>query len=108
MKKAFNSLLPSVFGLVIGFQGVFAQETPLTPKHEYPQDFITQYMEDCREMAIAEGLLPEDAEIVCTCTLDRFQQQYSYEEYQQLPQETKEEVGYDCFDELLYEEEEKK
>ncbi|TVQ46108.1 MAG: hypothetical protein EA365_06395 [Gloeocapsa sp. DLM2.Bin57] len=111
MNKAFNSLLPlalryiGIFCLLFIPGKVFAQESQPTP-HVYPEDFVTDYLADCRELAIAEGLLPEDADILCQCTIDKFQAQYSFEEYEQLSQEAKEEVGYDCFDELLFEDEE--
>lgn len=95
----------SIFLLLFIPGKVFAQESQPTP-YVYPEDFVTDYLTDCRELAIAEGLLAEDADILCQCTIDKFQKQYSFEEYEQLPQEVKEEVGYDCFDELLFEDEE--
>ena len=95
------------FGLLMIPSGlVLAQETQPTTKHIYPQDFVSDYLAECQELAIAEDLLPEDAKILCDCTINSFQNKYSFEEYQQLDQETKEEVGYDCFDQLLYEDEE--
>lgn len=80
------------------------EQPPVNPKHVYPPEFVQEYLQECRELAIAEGLLPEDAQILCECTIKTFQEQYSYQDYQQLDQAVKEEVGYDCFDQILYEE----
>lgn len=85
---------------------VLLQETQSTTKHIYPEAFVSDYLAECQKLAIAEKLLPEEAKILCDCTINSFQEKYSFEEYQQLDQETKEEVGYDCFDQLLYEDEE--
>ena len=84
---------------------VLAQETQTTTKHIYPEAFVSDYLAECQKLAIAEDLLPEDAKTLCDCTINSFQEKYSFEEYKQLDQETKEEVGYDCFDQILYEDE---
>ncbi|ELR98361.1 hypothetical protein GLO73106DRAFT_00021910 [Gloeocapsa sp. PCC 73106] len=76
-----------------------AQATPSV----YPEDFVTDYLEECRQLALAEDLTTEEADVLCACTIESFQAQYSFEEYQQLSQETKEDIGYICFEEILYE-----
>jgi len=88
-----------------------AQETA---NNQYPEDFVNQYMTDCKERALSEGVPPEDADTFCICTLNKFQSQYTFEEFKQLTSDSKEnqdaadnlsEVGYVCFDEILFEDE---
>lgn len=104
MKIKLFKLLISVAVLVaVPKIGAIAQETPPSEPHVYPEDFVADYLEDCRQLAMAEDLTAQEADTLCLCTIERFQAEYSFEEYQQLDQETKEEIGYDCFDEILYE-----
>lgn len=87
-----------------------AQETP---KNQYPEDFVQQYMADCKERSVTEGVPPEDTETFCTCTLNEFQSQYTLEQFKKLTADSKEnqdaadalsEVGFSCFEPILYEE----
>lgn len=87
------------------------ETTPVT--NPYPADFITDYMTSCKERSLAESIPPEDTEILCTCTINVFQDKYTFEEFQQLTAESENnnqeardslsEVGYICLDEILYE-----
>ena len=70
------------------------------------------YKTECRERA--NNLPEEDAEILCTCTINEFQARYTTEEFKKLTQEAKKdeeaeekliEVGEACFEKILYEDE---
>jgi hypothetical protein len=83
-----------------------AEKTNTTQKaalNRYPQDFTNNYMKSCNAVAGKE-LPSKEAQELCTCTLKNFQSRYSYDQYKKLSQETREEVGYSCFDSILYEE----
>lgn len=84
---------------------VLSETSDSTTVHSYPEDFLEEYFVECRKLAIAEGLSEEDAQVLCDCTINKFQSQYSFEEYQQLTPEQREEIGYACFEDILYEEE---
>ncbi len=85
-------------------------QTPKLPdKNEYPQDFAEAYQASCKFNAVAKGLSPEQAEILCNCTLNKFQSQYALEKFQKLlkesaKEETPEElieVGEICAEKLI-------
>lgn len=71
--------------------------------YEYPQNFVTNYLEDCFEQA-SDHLEAEDAREVCDCTLDKFQNGYNYKEYKELSAESKQDIGLTCFEEMEPEE----
>ena len=80
--------------------------------YQYPQDYVQNYTKDCIQTAMKEGLVKEDAQTLCDCTLDRFQQKYSITEFKQLTvaSQTDEnaasslmEVGELCFETILFE-----
>lgn len=88
-----------------------------TPKliadNRYPQDFVSNYLKDCRQSAAEEGVPQQDTQNFCNCTLNQFQSQYSLNEFKQLTQRSNQsqqaadaltEVGSSCFEEILYEE----
>ncbi|NES86786.1 MAG: hypothetical protein F6K10_38590 [Moorea sp. SIO2B7] len=68
------------------------------------------YKTECREHA--KNLPEEDAEMLCTCTINEFQARYTTEEFKKITQEAKKdeeaeekliEVGEACFEKILYE-----
>ncbi len=81
------------------------KESPETQQiaQKYPPDFIDDYMNSCTQLA-AEELPQEEAKQLCTCTINQFQAQYTLDEFKKLAPEAKEDVGYSCFEEILYEE----
>ncbi|MDJ0688767.1 MAG: hypothetical protein QNJ41_09665 [Xenococcaceae cyanobacterium MO_188.B32] len=50
----------------------------------YPQDYVREYLQDCIQTAKEEGLVEKDAQTLCNCTLDKFQQKYTLTEFKQL------------------------
>lgn len=87
-------------------------QTPNLPSQtKYPQDFADAYQASCKINAVTEGLSPEQAEILCNCTLNKFQSKYTLERFQELlktaaKEETPEElteVGELCAEELIEE-----
>ncbi|MGV2831169.1 hypothetical protein [Myxosarcina sp. GI1(2024)] len=79
---------------------------------QYPPEFIRNYSQECVRTSIAEGLEEAEANKLCDCTLDKFQQQYTLEEFKELTiasntdqvsQDALIETGQVCFEELLYE-----
>ena len=86
-----------------------SQTSKLPDKKEYPQDFAETYQASCKFNAVAKGLSGEQAEILCNCTLNQFQSQYTLEKFQKLladsaKEETPEElieVGELCAEELI-------
>ncbi len=78
----------------------------------YPAEFLRDYSSECIQTSMAEGLGEIEAQNLCQCTIDEFQQQYSLQEFQDLTaaaatDETAEntliEVGQLCFESMLYE-----
>lgn len=70
------------------------------------------YKKECLGRATQEGLTPDVAEELCTCTIAKFQSRYSLEEFRALIQQSKTNktdaetltsVGEACFEEILYE-----
>ncbi|WP_229639531.1 hypothetical protein [Waterburya agarophytonicola] len=79
----------------------------------YPEDFAREYITECIQTSMSEGLAEEEAQRLCDCTLNKFQSQYKLEEFKQLTVDSLEdkkaeallvEVGQICFEEILYEE----
>ncbi|HHP7232336.1 MAG TPA: hypothetical protein ACFCUY_15925 [Xenococcaceae cyanobacterium] len=108
MARAFFSFLITLsFTTLI----VTAETTPEVAE-AYPPEYTQQYMQDCQETSMQEGLAAVEAQKLCQCTLREFQQKYTLAEFKQLntAAETDEtasnqliEVGQVCFEELLYE-----
>ncbi|CAD5959980.1 hypothetical protein PCC9214_03122 [Planktothrix tepida] len=80
------------------------------PKYQYPQEIVNTYISSCRQRSIQEGLTEQQAKTVCQCTINRFQSQYSFEQFLKIytqAQKTKEspdefvDVGIDCATQLL-------
>ena len=80
------------------------------PKDHYPQKIVKAYLNGCSQRSVQEGLTQQQAEIVCQCTINRFQSQYSFDQFLKLytqAQKTKEspdefvDVGIDCATQLL-------
>jgi uncharacterized membrane protein len=90
-------------------------ETPAAPakfKETYPQEFAQSYLQECRQTSLEEGLAEVEAKNLCGCTLNKFQQQYTLQEFKQLTaaaaqdttaENTLVEVGQGCLEEILYE-----
>lgn len=81
--------------------------------HQYPEEFKQSYAQECIQTSMTEGLTEQEAQKLCNCTIDKFQSQYSLEEFQQLTTASRQdkkaetalvEVGQVCFEEILYEE----
>jgi hypothetical protein len=70
------------------------------------------YKKECLQRARKEGLSKEDAEKLCTCTINRFRSRYTIVQFRSLVQKSKTnkaaratltQVGEQCFEEILYE-----
>lgn len=81
-------------------------------KNQYPQQQVRNYMKNCTQQAVAQKMSPQTAQTLCTCTLNKFQAQYTSQQLEKLMQEAPKneeaadkltEVGYVCLDEILYE-----
>ena len=79
--------------------------------YQYPQDYVQDYLQECIQTSMTEGLVEKDAQTLCNCTLNKFQQQYSLTEFKQLTaaSQTDEnaantliEVGELCFEAILF------
>ncbi|WP_036480301.1 hypothetical protein [Myxosarcina sp. GI1] len=79
---------------------------------KYPPEFVRKYSQECLQTSMAEGLEAAEAKKLCSCTLNKFQQQYSFQEFKQLTiasntdpasQDALVQTGQVCFEELLYE-----
>ena len=80
--------------------------------NRYPPEFIEEYTTECMQTSIGEGLAEAEAETLCDCTIDKFQNKYKLEEFKQLTidsanndqaKATLVEVGQICFEQILYE-----
>ena len=79
---------------------------------EYPQEYSQNYLQECQDTAIAEGLPDIEAKSLCSCTLKEFQQKYTLDEFKDLNKRSETdaaasdaliEVGEFCFEEILFE-----
>lgn len=77
-----------------------------------PQYSFEDYKKECLQRSATEGLPPQDAQKLCNCTINRFRDRYSIQEFRALIQksknnktaaETLSQVGESCFEEILYE-----
>jgi uncharacterized membrane protein len=107
MKYFYSSLFTLSWLAVGGLTVVNAKNT-----YQYPADFVQNYNQECMQTSMGEGLDEVGAKKLCNCTLNKFQQQYSLAEFQQLTaaaandqkaQNTLVEVGQVCFEQILYE-----
>ncbi len=107
MKYVYSSLFTLSFLAVGSLTVVNAKET-----HQYPAEFVQNYNQECIQTSMGEGLDEVGAKKLCKCTLNKFQQQYSLEEFKKLTaasatdqqaQNNLVEVGQVCFEQILYE-----
>jgi hypothetical protein len=85
------------------------QRTPQILAAQYSFD---NYRQECLQRASREGLPPETANELCNCTISRFRNRYTIQQFRTLVQKSKTEkaaaqtlaeVGEACFEEVLYE-----
>lgn len=78
--------------------------------YQYSEEFKQGYRQECVQTSMTEGLAQEEAQKLCECTLGKFQNQYSLEEFQELTTASIQdeqaemalvEVGQVCFEEIL-------
>jgi uncharacterized membrane protein len=111
MKKQLNKLSGLAAGLLtltfISYSNslVVQAQTNTTSQHKYPQSFVNEYMTTCLQRAAQEGLEEQDRYKLCSCTLNQFQARYSLEQFKKLAQSTREDIGYQCLNNILYEDE---
>ncbi|GAB4231995.1 MAG: hypothetical protein Kow0049_14610 [Stanieria sp.] len=103
------------FFVSININNLFAvaQDNQSQPKtNTYPPEYISEYLQNCVKTSMQEGLLQPEAKTLCDCTLNKFQQKYTLEEFKQLTAASKTdqtaadalvEVGQLCFETILYE-----
>lgn len=111
MQYFYSSLL-ALF-VLIASEGISAQNAPESQKsYQYPDEFVRGYAQECMQTSMAEGLAEVEAKQLCNCTLDKFQSQYSLDEFKELTansvsdkkaEATLIEVGQVCFEQMLYE-----
>jgi hypothetical protein len=96
----FNALLFTLSLIsYLNLSAVYAGNTGTTP-NRYPKDFVDSFMKDCLQATSKQGLSQTDGKKLCTCTLNKFQAQYTLEQYRRLSRDAKEEVGYACAEEF--------
>ena len=104
---------------ILGLTPTWAETEPkqsatLGNASDYSQEFVADYMNSCTKKAATRGLPPEMAPELCSCTIAKFQAQYTVDEFVQLRQQADEnepevvdnflEVGFECLESMLYEE----
>jgi hypothetical protein len=92
---------------------VLAQSDRPNPKaNTYPPEYVKEYLQNCVETSMQEGLLQAEAKTLCDCTINKFQQKYTLQEFKQLTAASKTDrtaadalvdVGQLCFETILYE-----
>lgn len=111
MKYIYFGLLTLTL-LAPGNMTVAASSINLKNNNKYPAEFMQDYTQECIQTSMGEGLDETEAQKLCDCTINQFQQQYSVEEFKQLTaasttdeqaENTLIEVGQVCFEEILYE-----
>lgn len=115
MNNKFASLLFVIFPLPFFFTLATERLNAVAQTNtavQYPPEYTREYMQDCVEASMVEGLPKEEAKTLCTCTLNRFQQQYTLDEFKKLTEASKTDrtaadalitVGESCMEEILYE-----
>lgn len=107
-------LLPTILGLTPTWAETEPkQSATLGNAFDYPQEFVADYMNNCTKSATTRGLPPEMAPELCSCTIAKFQTQYTVDQFAQLRQQADEnepevvdnflEVGFECLESILYE-----
>jgi hypothetical protein len=103
------------FFVSININNLFAvaQDNQSKPKtNTYPPEYVIEYLQNCVKTSMQEGLLQPEAKTLCDCTLNKFQQKYTLEEFKRLTAASKTdqtaadalvEVGQLCFETILYE-----
>ena len=80
-------------------------------QNRYPDSYVSNYLKNCMQRTLAEGLPQEQAQSLCDCTINRFQSQFTIDEFKTLTEAAKDkpeaaaalsEVGESCFEEILY------
>ena len=102
-----------LFFTLVGFGGVaVAQSDDAGSANEYDSELVANYNQECLQTSMAEGLDQVAAQKLCDCTITKFQQQYSQEEFIQLTAASASdptaeaklvEVGQVCLEQGLYE-----
>lgn len=81
-----------------------------TAQNKYPQAIVNEYMRSCQQSAVRGGLSQQQAQRLCTCTINRFQSRFTLEQFRNLtrqgqesgkPPEAMTEVGMACAEEVL-------
>ena len=111
MQHFYSSLISlSLFftgGMAVTAETVTAQEA-----NQYPAEFVRDYNQECIQTSLSEGLEEAEAKRLCDCTINEFEQQYNFQEFQQLTAASATdkqaetalvEVGQFCFEQILYE-----
>ena len=110
-----------VFSLFLGTSTAQAQEdenltnavpSPTVTGNKYPESVIKDYLLNCAQIAAEQGLVGEEAQSICQCTIGKFQSTHTLEQFQQLTkasannnknaEATLTEVGYTCFEEMYF------
>ena len=98
-------ILSFVLPFVIGNSGLAVAQ------NRYPDSYVSNYLKSCMQRSQAEGLPQEQAQSLCSCTISRFQSQYTIEQFKALTEAAKDnpeaaaaltDVGESCFEEILY------
>ena len=109
MKYFCSSLL---FFSLIAMGGTAVAQSGEANNSEYPEEFVRQYATECIQTSMGEGLSEAEAQKLCSCTIEKFQNQYELEEFKQLTVDSLQDekaqgllvqVGQVCFEEILYE-----
>lgn len=90
-------------------QGQTPQTIAQQRQNRYPPDFINDYMRNCKQSAVKQGVSQQLAEKLCTCTVNRFQARFTLEQFKTLsrqaqqngePPEVFTEIGEACAEQL--------
>lgn len=77
--------------------------------NRYPQNFINDYMKSCRQSAVKQGVSQQQADQLCTCTINRFQSRFTLDQFRALRQQAQQtretpevftEIGLACAEQL--------
>ena len=103
----FLSLLSIASAQMVAAEGSVNRQ----PAHQYPEQVLQSFNQECRSTSLSEGLGEAEAEKLCGCAINEFESQYSIEEFQQLTATATTdkqaetaliEVGQFCFEQILY------
>ncbi len=108
----FYSALFSLSWFVTDGMAVTAGTVTAQKANQYPAEFVRDYNQECIQTSLEEGLEESEAKRLCDCTINEFEQQYNFQEFQQLTAASTTdkkaatalvEVGQFCFEQILYE-----